>query len=313
MREKPIYLVLGLLDSGKTTFIKETLENPNFTEGERTMIISCEAGDEEYDEKFLKATNAFLVELDSIKDLTLEKMNGLEKNYDFDRIFLEANGSENMLEYLSQYGLINNWEIAQILALFDASQFKLQLANMSQFIFDILKISECTIFNRFSNRDDYVFFRNNVLAVNPKTELIFENLNNEIEDFSNYRLFDLSQKHIDIRDMDYGNWYNDVAMHPDQYDGVHIGLNMKYIEQLPKYNNVFIFGRQAMVCCANDMQNLGITCIFEEKHDFDKKGYYHIEGRLKMIEDDEGYSICILYADGVRELEPLKDDLVYFN
>ena len=314
MREKPIYIVLGLLDSGKTSFIKDTLENPYFNEGERTMIITCEQGDEEFDETFLKEKNAFLIELESIKDLTLEKMQGLEKNYEFDRIFLECNGSENMLEYLSTHGLLNNWVIAQILALFDASQFRLQLANLNQFIYDIIKMSECTIFNRFSKREDYIFIRNNVLAVNPKTELIFENLQNEIEDFSNFELFDLSQPHVDIKDMDFGNWYNDVVTHPDKYDGVHIGLNVRPFEKLPKYESVYILGRQAMVCCANDIQPLGITCVYDGVYDFKHDASYHVEGKLKMIEDDEGYSVCLLYVDKTEEIEPLPDNgMVYFN
>ena len=51
---KPLYLICGLLDSGKTSLVKETLYNPRFNEGERTMILTFEMGEEEYDEKFLK-------------------------------------------------------------------------------------------------------------------------------------------------------------------------------------------------------------------------------------------------------------------
>ena len=312
MIEKPIYIVLGLLDSGKTSLIKDTLYNPAFTEDERTMIIACEMGDEEYDKHFLKDTNSFLIELNGIKDLTIDKMRELEANYEFDRIFLEANGSEDMLEYLSKHGLINNWEIAQILATFDASMFKLQLRNMNQFIYDIIKISECTIFNRF-NRDDYLFIRNNALAVNPKTELIFENPQNEIEEFDDFELFDLSQPHVDIKDIDYGDWYNDVVDNPDKYNGVHIGINVKYFEKLRQYESVYILGRRAMVCCDNDIQSLGLTCIFDEPYNFTKEGFYHIEGRLKTMEEEDGFKTCLLYVDKAIEIEPLKDDLVYFN
>ena len=47
---KPLYLICGLLDSGKTSLVKETLYNPRFNEGERTMILTFEMGEEEYDE-----------------------------------------------------------------------------------------------------------------------------------------------------------------------------------------------------------------------------------------------------------------------
>ena len=51
--DRPIYMVTGFLDSGKTTAIKRTLSDPRFTEDERTLIISFEDGDEEYDKEFL--------------------------------------------------------------------------------------------------------------------------------------------------------------------------------------------------------------------------------------------------------------------
>ena len=52
--EVPVYLVLGMLESGKTHFLRDALLNPNFTEDERTLIIACEEGEEEYDEEFLQ-------------------------------------------------------------------------------------------------------------------------------------------------------------------------------------------------------------------------------------------------------------------
>ena len=71
---KPLYIVSGLLDSGKTSLIKETLYNPRFNEGERTLILSFEDGEETYDDKFLSDTNSFVIYMDSITKLTREKM-----------------------------------------------------------------------------------------------------------------------------------------------------------------------------------------------------------------------------------------------
>ena len=43
-----VYLFLGFLDSGKTKFIQETLEDERMENGERTLLLVCEEGDEEY-------------------------------------------------------------------------------------------------------------------------------------------------------------------------------------------------------------------------------------------------------------------------
>ena len=47
MKEMPVYLFTGFLDSGKTTFIQETLEDPNFNGIEKTLVILCEEGEVE--------------------------------------------------------------------------------------------------------------------------------------------------------------------------------------------------------------------------------------------------------------------------
>ena len=47
-KEIPVYLFSGFLDSGKTTFIQGTLEDPAFQNGEeRTLVLLCEEGEEE--------------------------------------------------------------------------------------------------------------------------------------------------------------------------------------------------------------------------------------------------------------------------
>ena len=45
----PVYAFTGFLDAGKTKFIQETLEDERFNAGERTLLLICEEGEEEYD------------------------------------------------------------------------------------------------------------------------------------------------------------------------------------------------------------------------------------------------------------------------
>lgn len=66
----PIYLVTGFLESGKTSLIKNMLEDEDFSAGERTLLIVCEEGEEEYDAKLLRKANTVLQEVESFEDLT---------------------------------------------------------------------------------------------------------------------------------------------------------------------------------------------------------------------------------------------------
>ena len=47
----PVFIINGFLESGKTTFIKETLASEDFNDGSRSLVIACEDGEEEYNEK----------------------------------------------------------------------------------------------------------------------------------------------------------------------------------------------------------------------------------------------------------------------
>ena len=53
-KEIPVYIFMGFLGSGKTTFAKDILIKQGFTEGAPTLLLMCEDGEEEYDEKQLK-------------------------------------------------------------------------------------------------------------------------------------------------------------------------------------------------------------------------------------------------------------------
>ena len=45
----PMYVFAGFLEAGKTKAIQETMEDPRFNDAERTLILLCEEGIEEYD------------------------------------------------------------------------------------------------------------------------------------------------------------------------------------------------------------------------------------------------------------------------
>ena len=64
MQQIPVYSFTGFLDSGKTKFIQETLEDERFNAGERTLLLVFEEGEEEYDFSTYPAKNVWLEVLD---------------------------------------------------------------------------------------------------------------------------------------------------------------------------------------------------------------------------------------------------------
>ena len=307
---KPVYFFSGMLDSGKTRAIKTTLYDERFNEpGEFNLIISMEQGDEEYDKKFLKYTNS-AVEYIDYKDLTREKMQQLEDEYDPSRIIIEFNGMQNDEEFFRN-GFIPEWEMAQTLTTIDGSSFRLMVANLRQFMFYHIKYAEVVIINRFSS-EDLVYLRNNIKGMNQRVEIIFEDENGNFTNKINQSLFDTS-KPLDISDIDYGLWYMDAVDNPDKYEGCQIELNSYYIEKVKEYENVGIFGRRAMVCCAEDVQPIAFTVIDIDPDRLEKNKYYHIKGTVKCLDDERGYKTCVVYASEIAPQEEPADPMVYFN
>ncbi len=307
---KPVYFFSGMLDSGKTRAIKTTLYDERFNEpGEFNLIISMEQGDEEYDKKFLKYTNS-AVEYIDYKDLTREKMQQLEDEYDPSRIIIEFNGMQNDEEFFRN-GFIPEWEMAQTLTTIDGSSFRLMVANLRQFMFYHIKYAEVVIINRFSS-EDLVYLRNNIKGMNQRVEIIFEDENGNVTNKINQSLFDTS-KPLDISDIDYGLWYMDAVDNPDKYEGCQIELNSYYIEKVKEYENVGIFGRRAMVCCAEDVQPIAFTVIDIDSDKLEKNKYYHIKGTVKCLDDERGYKTCVVYASEIAPQEEPADPMVYFN
>ena len=307
---KPVYFFSGMLDSGKTRAIKTTLYDERFNEpGEFNLIISMEQGDEEYDKKFLKYTNS-AVEYIDYKDLTREKMQQLEDEYDPSRIIIEFNGMQNDEEFFRN-GFIPEWEMAQTLTTIDGSSFRLMVANLRQFMFYHIKYAEVVIINRFSS-EDLVYLRNNIKGMNQRVEIIFEDENGNVTNKINQSLFDTS-KPLDISDIDYGLWYMDAVDNPDKYEGCQIELNSYYIEKVKEYENVGIFGRRAMVCCAEDVQPIAFTVIDIDPDRLEKNKYYHIKGTVKCLDDERGYKTCVVYASEIAPQEEPADPMIYFN
>ena len=69
MQTMPIYFINGFLESGKTTFLRETIDEDYFAIDGTTLLIVCEEGEEEYSEQFLKEKNMTIVKVDEFEQL----------------------------------------------------------------------------------------------------------------------------------------------------------------------------------------------------------------------------------------------------
>ena len=98
----PIYIVAGFLDSGKTTLIHNMLDDTGFSRGQKTLLIVCEEGNEEYDEAKLARQNVHLHMVDSAEDMTPTLFVELDRQYKPERVIMEYN---NVFKFVTLAGM----------------------------------------------------------------------------------------------------------------------------------------------------------------------------------------------------------------
>ena len=94
----PVFLINGFLEAGKTQFLEFTMNQEYFQAEGKTLLIVCEEGDTEYDEKNLKKNRTAVVYVDDYSKLTPEYLNELEVIYQPERVLMEWNGMWNQDE-----------------------------------------------------------------------------------------------------------------------------------------------------------------------------------------------------------------------
>jgi len=92
MRKIPVFFINGFLDSGKSTFIKDTLASDEGEDMMKTLLLVCEQGEVEYEEEFLKNHNTVVKYFDSIEEFDYKLIEKLCKQEKPDRIVMEMNG-----------------------------------------------------------------------------------------------------------------------------------------------------------------------------------------------------------------------------
>ena len=277
----PVYLVVGFLDGGKTNFINGILED-GFSKNDRTQLLCCEEGDEEYNEKFLK--NVTVVTVDDQAQLTCSFLKDCEKKHRPKQVLIEYNGMWPLTP-LYENVLPANWVLYQTMCFVEGGSFDLYARNMGQLMMEKITQADLIVFNRCTEETRDALRKRNLRMVNRRADIYLEMEDGSSEDYNNGDTcpFDLTPEVLDVPDEDFGIWYVDVMDHPERYAGhlVHMKLVMCHSK---KYPGIDCPGRFAMVCCENDVQFLGIIARGEGLDQYKNHDWIEITGRMAVEE-----------------------------
>ncbi|MBQ2931677.1 MAG: GTPase [Clostridia bacterium] len=256
-----VYLFTGFLESGKTTFLNETLNDKRFCDGERTLVLICEEGETEVELNGLAEKNIFVEVIEDKEDINIPKLEALQKKHKPKKIIIEYNG---MWELPDLYGSMpSDWVLYQEMTFADSRSFLTYNTNMRSLVVDKLQNCELAVFNRCSNSTDKEMIHKIVRGLNRQCNIIYESETGDIkyDDIEDPLPFDIDADFINIGLRDYAIWYRDLLEEMHKYDGKTVKFTGVIAIDNRMPDNCFIAGRPVMTCCVDDIAFKGILCL----------------------------------------------------
>ena len=253
MQEISVFLFLGFLDSGKTKFIQETLEDERMENGERTLLIVCEEGEEEYCPERFKVKNVAIDTIDDENDLNEGTLTYLIRKHRAKRVLVEYNGTWLLQQFFD--AMPENWVINQMITFFDTATFLNYNKNMRQLVFDKVNMTQLVVLNRFKGEYDKMEYHKVIRAISRRPDIVYEYIGGKVEydEIEDPMPFDVDAPVVEIEDRDFALFYRDLSEKSSQYVGktVRFKAMIAVSKKLPV--GTVVAGRFIMTCCEADI------------------------------------------------------------
>lgn len=280
-KQIPVYLFTGFLDGGKTTFIQSTLEDKRFNAGEKTLLIRCEDGEEEYDLSAFSGNNVYLKEMEDEEELQEQTLGQWVKETKAERVIIEYNGMWSMQKLYDT--MPEEWIVAQEICFAEAATWPAFNANMRNLVFDKLQTCEVIVFNRCS--DDTDTLHKIVRTANRRCRIFYEYPDGRsvMDEKEDPLPFDVNAPVITVEDRDYAYFFADLMENTDDYAGKTVCFNGLYpAEGKPTPDQMFVAGRMLMNCCAADTQFAGLACYCKGIPKPQQGSWLRITGKIRL-------------------------------
>ena len=283
MEDIPVFLFTGFLDAGKTSFIESLLEDKEFNNGQPTLVIQCEEGEEELaPDRFPQKGKVNIVTIDGEDRLTEGHLLALTKQYKPARIIVEYNGM--WLNNVLFQALPESWSIAGETLFFDSTTFAVYNANMRQLVVDKLRTAELVLFNRVTEQTDKMALHKIVRAITRQADIAYsyDSGKTEYDEIVDPLPFDVDAPIVKVEDKDYALFYQDLVEDFKKYHGkvVEFTALVARNNRMPK--DTFVAGRQLMQCCAADIQFAAFAFKYDNAASLQNQGWYKVKGWYKV-------------------------------
>lgn len=318
--EMMVYVIMGFLEAGKTSLIRDLIVEDMFDDKIKTLILACEEGEEEYEEPVLKHAGAVVEYIEDEESFNGKVISKFLKKHRPDRIIIEYNGmwpTKHIPEFYDELEDIcfDKEVIFQTIDVANDETFALYMKNMPSMMVDQFRMAEMIIINRCSvEKTNKMSIRGSIKAVNPRAQIVYESEDDAFYEMKDEMPFDINADVIEVSDDDFGLWYIDMVDNPDNYNGKTLKLTGMVQKPHGLPDGFVVFGRYAMTCCADDIQYLGFLCKADDWSEYKNKQYVTITARMEYKYMKEyGEEGPVFYAEEVVAAQKPNEEMVYFN
>jgi len=278
----PVYLFTGFLESGKTKFIKGTLEDKRFNSGEKTLLLLCEEGEEEYDMSSYPFKNISLRTIEDPSEFTPENLSKMLAETGAERVVMEYNGMWLLKDMFNN--IPETWAIYQEMMFVDSTTFLNYNANMRSLVVDKLNTCDLVVFNRFSKDFDKMEFHKIVRGVSRRTDIAYEYENGQVEydDIEDPLPFDVNADVISLQDTDFALWYRDIMEEPQKYNGKTIKFRGLVAMDQKFPSGMFAVGRHVMTCCVEDITYCCVVAEWKNSAALKSRQWVNVTGTIEV-------------------------------
>ena len=323
-KEIPCYLFVGQLESGKTRFIQETMEDPQFDSGDKTLLLVCEEGEEEYDPDRFAFGGVTVAVISDKAELNRQNLQNWEKKSGCGRVIIEYNGMWLVQELYD--ALPDNWLIYQCLATADGTTIKTYANDnaMRSLLLDKLRGSELLVVNRAEKVNDdesRQLIHKLVRQASRRCDIAYEFGDGSVayDDIPDPLPFDVNAPVIEIPEEYFGIWYMDCMDDMQKYDGKTVKFLAQVCQTVRAGKDSFMPGRFAMTCCVQDIQFVGFPCRYTDYKKLKQRDWITLTAKVNLkyhpiykgqTPDAVG---PVLTALTVEPAEAPRDDVVMFS
>ena len=317
--EMMVYVVMGFLEAGKTSLVRDLIVDDMFDDKIKTLILACEEGEEEYEEADLKKGCAVCEYIEDEESFNGKVIQKFLKKHRPDRIIIEYNVMWSAAKIPELYDELeeicfDREVIMQTLDVVNDETFSLYMKNMPSLMVEQFKVAEMIIVNRCTvENTKKSAIRGSVKAVNPRAQIVYESEDDAFYEMKEEMPFDVNADVIEVNEGDFGLWYVDMIDHQETYNGKTLKLTGMIQKPGGLDKGFAVFGRYAMTCCADDTSFLGYVCRSPYAPKLKPGDWVKVRAKVSFknlsVYRGEG---PVLDAENIEPAEPI-EEMVYFN